>query len=159
MAVSLFVGGLLWFGPRTPPAATATAPPLGQERDVVMPQPEVGLPEVDVPVVLPPQPPTLERSEVQAAYGRHVAVVLPHWRRVTQILGASSHPELQGISRDLAERLAAAQDDRAGDKTRQDLIHEERQLLNHLRQRYAGFDALAGPLDALDRAVTELDGG
>ncbi|MEC8424599.1 MAG: hypothetical protein VX000_12535 [Myxococcota bacterium] len=101
----------------------------------------------------------LERSAVQAAYGRHVAAVLPHWEHVTVILAASSHPDLQGISRALAERLAAAQGVQASDKNREDLIHEERQLVNHLRQRYAGFDELAGPLDALDSAITELDGG
>jgi hypothetical protein len=114
---------------------------------------------LDIPPEPPPTTPTLERPEVQDAYGDHVAEVLPHWERVTAVLAASTHPDLQRISRDLADRLVAAQAPGSSDKTRQDLIHEERQLVNHLRQRYAGFEDLEAPLAALEDAVTALDGG
>ena len=119
----------------------------------------VRAPAVETEPEPPPEVPALERPEVQEAYGAHVAAVLPHWERVGSVLAASTHPDLQRISVDLADRLVAAQRPHVSDRSRQDLIHEERQLLNHLRSRYAGFADLEGPLAALDEAVSAMDGG
>lgn len=152
-------GAALWFGLQPPEPMPE---PRRSGAAALAPEPAPRLPRrdsLDIAPEPPPTTPTLERPEVQDAYSDHVAEVLPHWERVTAILGASTHPDLQRISRDLADRLVAAQAPTISDKTRQDLIHEERQLVNHLRQRYAGFEDLEGPLAALDEAVAALDGG
>lgn len=154
-------GAALWSGLQAP--APAPGPGAGDVAGPRAPEPprrpRARRATVDVPGEPPPQAPTLERVEVQDAYGDHVALVLPEWERVSRVLAASTHPDLQRISTDLAERLVAAQSPKVSDKTRQDLIHEERQLVNHLRQRYAGFEDLEAPLASLDAAVADLDGG
>jgi len=155
--LALAAGAALWFGGDEGPARVVIEPASSPA-----PEPRARPtrpPAVEVDPEPPPELPTLERPEVHAAFGAHVAEVLPHWERVSAILAASTHPDLRRISDELAGRLVAAQRPGVTDRERQDLIHEERQLLNHLRARYAGFQDLEAPLEALDAAVTALDGG
>lgn len=134
----------------SPPTPVRSAPAAG--------------PAERAPGVLPEAPdpadgPTLERPEVDARFAEHADAVRPRWRRVGAVLQGSDQPELQGVAVDIEARLTRAVEEGWPSADRADLVHEQRQLVMFLRQRYAGFEPLEAPLDAIDQELTTMDGG
>lgn len=118
--------------------------------------------EADGPDPEAPDPaagPTLERPEVDARFADHAAAVRPKWRRVGALLEASDQPDLQGVAVEIEGRLGRAVTEDWPRADRADLVHEQRQLVTFLRQRYAGFGPLEGPLADIDAELTRMDGG
>ena len=92
-------------------------------------------------------------------FSDHVTAVFPRWLAVTDLLAQSDQPELREVSGAVASQLRAAQVDQWPALDVQDLIAEERQLVNFLRQRYRGFEPLEEQLRVIDAEVGRLDGG
>ena len=103
--------------------------------------------------------PDLERTAVFEGFSDHVTAVFPRWLAVTDLLAQSDQPELREVSGAVASQLRAAQVDQWPALDVQDLIAEERQLVNFLRQRYRGFEPLEEQLRVIDAEVGRLDGG
>lgn len=99
-----------------------------------------------------PPPPAV----VDAALQDHAKAAAPRWRRAASILAHSDQAHLPVLAASFAERMDEAAEGLPPDR-RQELVAEERQLLNHLRARYEGFAPLMAELDALDESLGALE--
>ena len=104
----------------------------------------------------PPRP-YAPPAEVDAALQAHARAARPRWTRAAEILQHSDQEHLGPLAAGLAARMAEAEAGLPADR-RQELVVEERQLLNHLRARYVGFAPLMTDLDALDADLAALEG-
>lgn len=86
----------------------------------------------------------------------HAEQAVPLFRRSARILQHAEPPVYGDIAGQLADRLASVGPDTPLGE-RQELIHEERQLIEHLRRRYEGLSELEPILDDLDRSLQELE--
>lgn len=78
---------------------------------------------------------------------------------MTGLLSQSDQPDLRDVSAALVARMSDAGVAPLAETDQRDLIAEERQLVNFLRQRYAGFTPLESELDRIEAEVTLMDGG
>lgn len=118
-------------------------------------QPRGPLGKEEPPSADPPRP-YAPPAEVDAALQAHARAARPRWAKASEILQHSDQAHLGPLAAGLAERLAEAEAGLPADR-RQELVVEERQLLNHLRARYVGFAPLMTELDALDADLAVLE--
>lgn len=115
-----------------------------------------GPPGEEAPPSATPPRPYAPPAEVDAALQVHARAARPRWAKAADILQHSDQAHLGPLAAGLAERLAEAEAGLPADR-RQELVVEERQLLNHLRSRYVGFQPLMTELDALDADLAALE--
>lgn len=132
------------------PSPTPGSGPV--DREAVAPSTGVGVPHRNSPAAT--VAPTA--AEVDAALAAHAREAGPRWRQAAGILVHSDQAHLPALADAMAARMNEAA---AGlpPGRRQELVVEERQLINHLRQRYAGFAPLMTELDALDASLEALE--
>ncbi len=92
---------------------------------------------------------TSEPTAVQAAFSDHAQRAAVQWSRSVAILEQGDPPLFAEIALQLARRMAAVTPATPA-PTRQELINEERQLIEALRRRYEGIPTLMQILDELD---------
>jgi hypothetical protein len=73
------------------------------------------------------------------------------------VLGHAEPPVYGDIARGLAERLESASDEKMELSRLQELIVEERQLVEHLKRRYEGIPELQQHLAGIDDSLLELE--
>lgn len=133
---------------------TPTAPP---DPGRAAPAPGSGRPAAEEAPATDPPRPFAAPAEVDAALQAHARAARPRWEKAADILQHSDQAHLGPLAAGLAARMAEAEAGLPADR-RQELVVEERQLLNHLRSRYVGFQPLMAELDALDADLAALEG-
>lgn len=131
--------------PASPTDRERSAPSTGDPRPAAELPPSADLPRAFAPP-----------AEVDAALQAHARAARPRWSKAAEILQHSDQAHLGPLAAGLAARMAEAEAGLPADR-RQELVVEERQLLNHLRSRYVGFQPLMAELDALDADLAALE--
>jgi|GEM_PF-5848414 len=144
----------VWFlAAPTEPAATGegTAPVAS------VPQPTQATPPAPParPAEPPPPPSADPVDPVQEAFVDHARRAEPGWRASARILEHANPPVYGDIAHQLADRMAAVTPHMTPGE-RQELVVEERQFIEHLRQRYEGLPELEALLDDLDADLAEV---
>ncbi len=98
-----------------------------------------------------------ENTDIDAALVEHAKRAGPRWRRTAKVLAVAIPADYEELAHDMAARVDAAAKTGLDAPHRQELINEERQLVEHLRRRYEGIPEIVDEMDALEADLAALE--
>jgi hypothetical protein len=102
---------------------------------------------------VPAAAPTAEHE----ALVTHSEQAAPRWRGAAEVLQHAEPPVYGELSSQMADRLEAAAESGLSASRRQELVHEERQLVEHLKRRYEGIPELQRHVSHLEDSLAEIE--